>query len=94
MNITARAFSQIGKSTGRQEESVMTSTVSVTDRAKLGVISDVRTDRTLPKNRRIIEYIRQLNNQPNHYICNGIEVWSKHPPDGPKIEELLKVLVR
>jgi hypothetical protein len=63
------------------------------DRAQLGILNDVQVDRTLPKHRRIAEYVRQLRNQPNHYLCNGIEVWSKHPKDGPRIEELLKVLV-
>ena len=56
-------------------------------------IANVRVDKSLPKDARILDYIRQMNYSPNHYICNGYEVISRHPKNGPKIEELLKTLI-
>jgi len=49
-------------------------------------ISNVTIDRTLSKNARIIEYIRQIKN-PYHFKCGKFTVTAKFTENGPTLEE-------
>lgn len=64
--------------------------IRTADTGRLADIAAVRVDRNLPKNRRIAEFVRQMNGEPNHFMANGIEVISRHPKDAPPIEVFLK----
>ncbi len=59
---------------------------------KLGLvdISTVKTDPDLPKPNRVVEYVRQLNGDPHHYICNDFKVTELHPATGPSLEDCLR----
>ncbi|GHV47888.1 hypothetical protein FACS189499_06200 [Clostridia bacterium] len=60
-----------------------------TNRTELADISKVQVDKNLPKHERIAEYIRQMNGDPNRYICNGYTITAKFPGDGPAFEDCL-----
>lgn len=55
-------------------------------------IQTINVDRTLPKEQRIIEYIRQIKN-PYHFISNGIQVTTAHDSNGPSFEDCLRRLM-
>jgi hypothetical protein len=76
----------LGKVQGGKEESVMTNTIN---REGLADISKVRVDKSLPRRERIIEYVRQMNNDPYHYICNDFAITAKFSKDGPGFEDCL-----
>ena len=60
-----------------------------TDSKVLVDIRDVRVDRTLPQDKRFIEYVRQIKT-PNHFMCLDWEVTTIHPDDGPPFEDCLQ----
>jgi hypothetical protein len=68
----------------------MTNTMN---RTELADISKAQVDRNLPKRERIKEFVRQMNGDPNHYICNGFKITAKFPKDGPLIEDCLQRLM-
>lgn len=52
---------------------------------------DIRTvsvDRTLPKEARITEYVRQIKN-PYHYRCGEFTIIERHTEGGPSFEDCL-----
>jgi hypothetical protein len=61
-----------------------------TEQRNLADIRAVRTDPDLPKMTRMVEYIRQLNGDPTHYICGKFTVTERHPATGPSFEDCLR----
>jgi hypothetical protein len=59
------------------------------NRAELADISEVQVDKSQPRRERIIDYVRQMNRNPYHYICNGYEITAKFTEDGPAFEDCL-----
>jgi len=62
---------------------------NTTKREELADISEVQVDKTLPRRERIIEFVRQMNRSPYHYICNGYEITAKFTEGGPAFEDCL-----
>ena len=57
---------------------------------KLIEISSVKVEQDLPKLEKIVEYVRQLNGNPNHYICGKFKITAIHPDSGPSLEDCLQ----
>ena len=55
-------------------------------------IRSVSVDRNLPKQERIIEYIRQIKN-PYRYKCGKFTIVEKHTVGGPSLEDCLRRLM-
>ena len=55
-------------------------------------LSTVSVDTDLPKEQRIIEYVRQVKD-PYHFIAGGIKVTAEFDPNGPPFEECLRGLM-
>ena len=55
---------------------------------------DIRTitvDKNLPKQERIIEYVRQIGD-PYHFKYKDIDITARYPESGPTLENCLKQL--
>ena len=59
---------------------------------KLVDIRTVSVDRTLPRDARIIEFIRQLRN-PYHYKCGKFTITAKHADSGLTLEDCLMQMI-
>jgi len=55
-------------------------------------ISTISVDRNLPKEARILEYIRQIKN-PYKYKCGKFTITERHTPGGPSLEDCLRRLM-
>ena len=55
-------------------------------------IRDVSVDKGLPKQERIIEYIRQIKN-PYHFKCGNFTVKVRFAEKGPTLEDCLHRLI-
>jgi hypothetical protein len=62
------------------------------DHAGLVDITTVKTDQTMSRRERIIEYVRQIKD-PEHYMCGKFKITELHPDNGPSIEECLLGIV-
>ena len=60
--------------------------------AALVDIRDVSVDKTLPKQTRIVEYLRQIKD-PYHFKCGKFIVTVRYAEGGPTLEDCLKRLM-
>ena len=73
----------------RDLEAMRRAAVGPVDSDALADIGSVRVDQGLPRNERILEYIRQIRN-PYCYKCGKFTVWSKYADNGPSLEDCLR----
>ena len=52
-------------------------------------IREVSVDRNLPKQARIVEFLRQIKD-PYHYKCGKITVTARYTENGPTLEDCLQ----
>lgn len=52
-------------------------------------IRDVRVDKSLPREERIAEFVRQIKN-PYRFRCGGFTVTARFAEDGPTLEDCLR----
>jgi hypothetical protein len=52
-------------------------------------ITTVSVDRDLPKEARILEYVKQIKN-PYHYKCGKFTIIERHIAGGPSFEDCLR----
>lgn len=52
-------------------------------------IRDVRVDKTLPREERIAEFVRQIKD-PYHFRCGEFTVTARFNEDGPTLEDCLR----
>lgn len=55
-------------------------------------IRDVTVDKSLPKQERIAEYIRQIKD-PYHFKCGIYSVTAVYLKDGPSLEDCLRRII-
>jgi RecJ-like exonuclease len=55
-------------------------------------IRTVHVDKSLPKDARIAEYVKQIKN-PYHYKCGKFTIIERHTAGGPSLEECLRRLM-
>ena len=63
-----------------------------TNTAGLVDINDVKVDKSLPKQARIAEFIRQIKD-PYHYKCGKFTVTVRYTEGGPTLEDCLQRLM-
>lgn len=56
-------------------------------------IRDVRVDRSLPRNQRVSDYIRQIGN-PHHFRCGKFVVHTEYADNGVSLEDCLQGILR
>ncbi len=56
-------------------------------------IRDVSVDKTLPREQRIAEFVRQIKN-PYRFKCGGFIINARFSFDGVSLEERLQALIR
>lgn len=52
-------------------------------------ICDVSVDKNLPKQERVVEFVRQIRN-PYHFRCGKFTVTARFSEDGPTLENCLQ----
>lgn len=52
-------------------------------------IRDVKVDKSLPKNERIAQFVRQIKD-PYHFKCGKFTITAKYTNNGPTIEDCLQ----
>lgn len=62
------------------------------DYANLVDIRDVSVDKSLPRNERIIEFVRQIKD-PCHFKCGKFIITAKFSENGPSIEDCLQSIL-
>lgn len=62
------------------------------DPANLVDIRNVSVDQSLPKEARIVEYLRQIKD-PHHFRCGKFTITARFSEDGQTIEECLHGLM-
>ncbi len=62
-----------------------------TERLELVDIRNVSVDRSLPREKRIAEYLRQIKD-PRHYLCGEFIVTADFATNGATIEDCLRGL--
>lgn len=55
-------------------------------------IRDVHVDKTLPKEERVAEFVRQIKD-PYHFRCGKFTVTARFAEDGPTLEECLQRII-
>lgn len=55
-------------------------------------IRDVQVDKTLPKEERVAEFVRQIKD-PYHFRCGKFVVTARFAEDGPTLEECLQRII-
>lgn len=56
-------------------------------------IRDVKVDKTLPKNERIVSFIRQIKN-PYHFRCGDFVITTRFTEGGQTLEQCLQGILR
>lgn len=67
----------------------------LTEHEKDGLVDirDVSVDKTLPREQRIAEFVRQIKN-PYRFKCGGIIINARFSSDGVSLEERLQAMIR
>ena len=61
-----------------------------TNTRNLADITKVRVDQNLPQFEKNLEYVRQMNGDPYHFICNGWRITAIYNPDGPTFADCIR----
>jgi len=73
----------------RNMEAMREAAVGLIDKNALVDIKSVRVDQGLPRNERIVEFVRQIKD-PYCYKCGKFTVLSKYTNNGVSLEDCLK----
>lgn len=65
---------------------------SVSNVPNLVDIREVQVDKSMPRDERIAEFVRQIKN-PYHFRCGKFEVTARFAEDGPTLEECLQRII-
>ena len=55
-------------------------------------IREVQVDKSMPRDERIAEFVRQIKD-PYHFRCGKFEVTARFAEDGPTLEECLQRII-
>ena len=65
---------------------------TISDTPNLVDIRGVQVDKSMPRDERIAEFVRQIGN-PYHFRCGKFEVTARFAEDGPTLEECLQRII-
>lgn len=65
---------------------------TISDTPNLVDIRGVQVDKSMPRDERIAEFVRQIGN-PYHFRCGKFEVTARFAENGPTLEECLQRII-
>ena len=65
---------------------------TISDTLNLVDIRGVQVDKSMPRDERIAEFVRQIGN-PYHFRCGKFEVTARFAENGPTLEECLQRII-